>query len=993
MGKSYAVRSALKNLLCASLSLHATMPLAQWLSQLAKPKKLPLWAEATLEQVKRGEAVDTRNFISALGLSLAGLAPFVLHLEDIHEANPDRLALLRDLAQTLQKLRGVGLLVTSRQEFSEPFKAVKLGPLSKESSDKLLEGELAATLPGEALEFIYSKAAGNPLFTLEYLRFLARQGNLWNDGKMWHWRKPEQERMPVVVEALLEQKIDGAKRDDMQRYVLESRAVLLHEAAPELWQKVARVNETELSTTVQALSQQGIFSEGDFAHPLFREVTLKLLAPGRKQHLSRRAISALEDDSVRAARFVEDANLEKADALALLTRAAEQARPTDKRLAGKLLYEAVHFAEGAVKGKLALETAQQLVDVHSELAHELAGIAATVPEFYQRATLLKSELLAEQTQIEAAVQLLDGLNLNAFDKVNHLVRIYALAQDTHKVYELIQQHPGILEKADTFTTIRYARALMHNGFRSETEQILQKALSSENVSPVERARFLQIQALLEGSYGDSKVMARLLGEAITLLEGSDELSLKQTLLFNRALALADVDCYDENKQCLSESMEVCLLLGDTASYMVIKVYLAKQLHLEGQYEQAEHMFLESLTFFQPKGVSFNLRFTLDFLAQLYLDWQTPHAKTLALKYANLSVDCATQLGRSIGKADSLTTLSFAELLVGQANKALATAREATAIYEEFHPEAAYQSLCAEAQILRALNDQTSRAALEEAATKTRQYGSGYQAHCIALELAHLNNDLAGAKEHMQWFEERGLLNGVNLARRYFPELTEQPEETSPSEKVARVEVLGPLQLSHNGKVEKLRGQKRQELLALLIEARLTGRSEVTRLELFDTLYPEEDEVKAGNGLKNLVMTLRELLGNTSLTTTSNGYALGDIRTDVEDFLETGDTRLWRGCYLGELGLEGNDTLRESLYLTLFEKAKKLLETDPKETARLGKMLLEYDPYQQAYLKLCLQALKSADNYKGLNRLYSESQQVFTEVGEHLPKTWQNFLST
>jgi predicted ATPase len=171
IGKSYTLARVLKNLPCRHLSLHATTTLPALGSVLSKPKKLPFWAETTLEKIKRGEAVNSSDFISALSQSLSGLAPFVLHLEDAHEATTERLGLLNDLAQSVQKLKGVGLLVTSRQEFGQPFRPIKLEPLSKEASDKLLETELNATLPKEALEFIYSKAAGNPLFTLEYLRF------------------------------------------------------------------------------------------------------------------------------------------------------------------------------------------------------------------------------------------------------------------------------------------------------------------------------------------------------------------------------------------------------------------------------------------------------------------------------------------------------------------------------------------------------------------------------------------------------------------------------------------------------------------------------------------------------------------------------------------------------------------------------------------------------------------------------------------------------
>ena len=83
---------------------------------------------------------------------------------------------------------------------------------------------------------------------------------------------------------------------------------------------------------------------------------------------------------------------------------------------------------------------------------------------------------------------------------------------------------------------------------------------------------------------------------------------------------------------------------------------------------------------------------------------------------------------------------------------------------------------------------------------------------------------------------------------------------------------------------------------------------------------------------------------------------------------------------------------KSLYITLFEKAKGLLETDSKETARIGKVLLEDDPYNQGYLSLCLQALRANNNHKSLTRLYGEAPERFVEVGEFCLRPGRNFYN-
>ncbi|MCV6004125.1 hypothetical protein OFO99_32325, partial [Escherichia coli] len=81
-------------------------------------------------------------------------------------------------------------MVTSRVSPPEPLAALQVEPLSREGSLGLLEAELGASVPEEVAAWIYERARGNPLFTLEYLRHLARQGHLWNDGNRWHWRPP-----------------------------------------------------------------------------------------------------------------------------------------------------------------------------------------------------------------------------------------------------------------------------------------------------------------------------------------------------------------------------------------------------------------------------------------------------------------------------------------------------------------------------------------------------------------------------------------------------------------------------------------------------------------------------------------------------------------------------------------------------------------------------------------------------------------------------------
>jgi AAA ATPase domain len=87
IGKTHTVQQVLREVPCQSVSLHATAPEASIVQALPRPKKIPAWAEAQRERILGGEQIEARVLVDTLAATLAGLAPFVLHLEDLHEAN------------------------------------------------------------------------------------------------------------------------------------------------------------------------------------------------------------------------------------------------------------------------------------------------------------------------------------------------------------------------------------------------------------------------------------------------------------------------------------------------------------------------------------------------------------------------------------------------------------------------------------------------------------------------------------------------------------------------------------------------------------------------------------------------------------------------------------------------------------------------------------------------------------------------------------------
>jgi hypothetical protein len=73
---------------------------------LPRAKKLPVWAEVQLKRMARGEVIDTHTFAEAVAASLMALVPFVVYLEDVHEASPGRLEMIRAIAGAVARNRG-----------------------------------------------------------------------------------------------------------------------------------------------------------------------------------------------------------------------------------------------------------------------------------------------------------------------------------------------------------------------------------------------------------------------------------------------------------------------------------------------------------------------------------------------------------------------------------------------------------------------------------------------------------------------------------------------------------------------------------------------------------------------------------------------------------------------------------------------------------------------------------------------------------------------
>ncbi len=997
IGKTHALRAALAVAPCRHLTVAATAPLAAALPA-ERPPSLTVLLGVVVERIARGEAVAPEAGAAALGRVVRGLAPFVLAFEDVHEADEGRVALLVELARIVRDVRGGALVVTTRHQPPPGFRPIGVDPLARAGASALLEAEVGNPVPEAALDWIHTRAAGNPLFTLAYFRHLARQGHLWSDGRTWRWRAPQEDSMPTTIEALLEEPLRRARGEPGLAAVLDAQALLDPGAADRVIAAVANVPVAALRRAERELGRRGLLRNGAFAHPLIREVALRTLPAERRRELARRAVEVHGAHPAEAARYVGDAGLPDEEAVRILTAGAREMRARDETEAGKMLAAAVPFAPRGLRNGLAHEAAGMLQRVDHAEARRLLAIAIADDPGDREAVLQLAELHALEghgEQVEALLAHLPSGAQREDDWAERTIKLHFALGRYDDVVRAWLGRPELHAAPSADLAYRVGFALVVMEALPQAESLARVALRAPDLTEVQRARLVTVLGLAASYAGDRVRAAPLLHEAVRLARSAGHLAYLASALHNRATHLEETNDVAGALADTKEALELYARTGSTRHYASTLTKLGRLLHEMGRYEEAEAHLLESRSLHLQGTPSAYLVTCEAQLGQLYLDWRSPHARALAHKHTSAAVAVADRLGNPDKTQQAYTCLALVETWLGRPERAQSLLDELDRQLPG-RTDGVYQTIFARGYAVEALG----RAAEAEACyhrAMAMAFESDWHAygHKIGLELDRLRGDTAGAAQRLTWFEEHGLLNGARLARRYFPDtetVAAGPVGAAGPAAGLRLELLGPLRVRIGGHEIALRGHKRRALLAALLDARLAGMAGESRPSLIDALYPGTADDAALVALKQLVSQTRKVLGADAIVATATGYALGPLTSDAEVFLRTLDTRLWRGPYREDLG-HGNAAVEGALAHALAMAAGALLERDPHEARRIGLVMLRADPYDERGLRLTLRALRAMDRADEARRAFEEARERFAELGETLPGDWQEYLTT
>ncbi|PNY82021.1 tetratricopeptide repeat protein [Deinococcus koreensis] len=983
VGKTHAARELLRRAAVRSYSLSATLPLAEWPARLPAPRGLPAWADHALRQ-PGGD-----GGLSALAALIAALAPTGLQIDDLHDAPGAQVTALSTLAGLLSNARGVALLFTSRQSAPAGLPSCEVQPLDEAGTAQLTAQELGAGVPAEVSTWIYTHARGNPLFTLEYLRYLARSGHLYSDGQRWHWRPPGDARVPGRVEALIDLTLGRAGE---HRPLLDARACV-PDAEPEVWAQVAGVSADGLTRGAAALQDQGLLTPpgASFSHPLYPEVLRARQTPEQRRSLARRALQAYRADPLRAVDFLDEAGLTPAEAGALLEQAAAQAeRGGQGQRAGLLLARASDLDTGGRQPGLALRAAGLLHTTDLPRALELARRALDDPALVGEALPLAAALSARTGGRDVLEAVLAKLPAGPPGEAPGLpnvrllnVRIVAL--------QGVGDHAGVVElwaaadetqraQADVQTERAVAISLLAVG-RQEDAALRLAALLERALSGAERLQLRGVQVMLLYHQGEYRAAADLAGETAGLLEAAGNLVGAGALYHNRAAFLRMLGEFGDAMFSVRRALELRRRLGDPRGY-ASSLGMLGELELErGELDAAEDALSEALGVLTYLDGAHFLLNTLCMLTYLYTLSDAPLSASLALHHAGRALTAAHALGNPRLLVETLADASRAHTRAGDPRTGLELAEDAAARAAALSSDHRTQARNAVARGLALEGLGRAAEALEalrDAEHLARAHQGEYEADRIALDIARLCGDQAALERLAATFEARSQGLGALLARRALggplPVAGRAPE----------LRVLGPLELGSG----PVRGERRRALLLRLLEARLSGRAEVTRLDLADELYPDRPEAQALGALKQAVAALRAAAGRGVIQTTPGGYALGPVSSDAEAFLARPELGLWRGPLPPDTG----EALREALSRALLTCAQQALDSDPAACARAGRLLLEADPLDSAALRLTLQALRQEHNHRSLARVYASAREAHAGVGVALPERWQDYLA-
>ncbi|MGD1993979.1 MAG: adenylate/guanylate cyclase domain-containing protein, partial [Anaerolineae bacterium] len=349
-------------------------------------------------------------------LAEARLAPTVLVFDDLHWVDPASRDFLEHLIQTVsdvplmlvlvsrevERQTVVRSLIAAAESHDENLIDIRLGPLSQEEGQQLVD-HLLTTTTSEARILkrrIAERAEGNPFYAEEIIRMLIDRGGLERENGDWRFGPNADEllqEVPGTLKGLVIARLDRLS-DDL-RQTLQEASVLGSVFSLELLRELSGLSKEVCVTHMAELEARhflialpfGLGQAFAFRHSLIQEVIYGTLLRRDRQRIHTQVAEAIEEgtfwlpyDRVEALVHHYSESARPAKAIPYLVEAAERAA---RRCANET---AVHHYRQA----LALTQDQPARDLQQELRIRLGlGQALKfIGEFSEASRMLEDSL-------------------------------------------------------------------------------------------------------------------------------------------------------------------------------------------------------------------------------------------------------------------------------------------------------------------------------------------------------------------------------------------------------------------------------------------------------------------------------------------------------------------------------------------------------------------------------------------------------------------------
>ena len=476
------------------------------------------------------EARSIRHLTRALGdwlVICSKVRPLIILLDDLHWADTDSLEILNQLLGYLEAYPILFIATYRSEETQHPHPlyrylplfhrnhtvdTLRLNPLSRDDTAHLVTAYYGACHP-QLVDYLFQRAEGHPLFTVELLHDLADQGFLVQDDQGLRLKSDQIVPVPMLLKQVILQRV--ARLGDTCEVLLTHAA-----AVGEVWQLpiveyLTNFPEDVILNALEHADSAGIIVVEDereeiyrFSHSLVREVLYGQQIGRRRKRLHERICEYLEAHTPLsvaklAYHYYEAENWEKAVQYCL--QAGEEAA---KGLANNRAVEHYRMGldasqrSGSIdQAQAAMRLCQQLGDTYlvldqlldadnafsrmRDIAHSVGDIraegAAVASLAYVLIAQYKLDLgeQAAQDAIEIAEQADDTLLLaQAHGILGKSLLIRGRLEASTNYLNFYGNHPDILQDSSTQSNMLRQQSYLAvwAGKYAEAESLAQKSL-------------------------------------------------------------------------------------------------------------------------------------------------------------------------------------------------------------------------------------------------------------------------------------------------------------------------------------------------------------------------------------------------------------------------------------------------------------------------------------------------------------------------------------